>query len=77
MAWLEDLLIARWIATPTEEVEGTVTPEPLSLVDYLTDLKPVFDSSSAEDKIAFLSSLFEITELTAPVIDETISPLVV
>ena len=75
MAWLEDLLLARWLATPTEEVES-ITEAPLWLVDYIQEIKPLFDSSTAEDKIVFLSSLFEVTELTAPVIDETVSPLV-
>ncbi len=56
MAWIQDLLAAKWMLPqepmmmPPEQMQG-------SLDEMSMQCKPIFDQSSADEKIAFLSML--------------------
>lgn len=54
MAWIEDLLLAKWVNQPAPAPDQTA---PMWLLDNLEPVKAMFASATAEEKLEFFAQL--------------------
>jgi hypothetical protein len=58
MAWIQDLLAAKWMLPQEQMPAPAEQPTPGWLQDMVNQIKPLFDQASPDEKIAFVSTLF-------------------